>query len=197
MTAHILNQPTLVLNRSWQAVNVKPLNRALCMAWSGSARIIDPDNFTQYEWSDWARLEPQDGEAVIQCVGFKIRVPEVITLISYSKVPHRCVPFSRRNLFIRDEFQCQYCGKHLISEDVTVDHVNPRSLGGVSSWLNCVVACLKCNMSKADKTLKEAKMKLRKEPKEPVWRPDFHCRMRIPSWEKFVSAMYWNVELEK
>lgn len=198
MSVAVLNSPVLILNQAWQAVNVKPLKRVINQVWSGNARIIDPNDFAQYTWADWASMRPEDeNERIIRCVGFSIKIPEVITLTGYSKVPHRSVPFSRRNLFIRDEYSCQYCGKHLSSEDVTVDHVTPRAKGGISSWTNCVVACTPCNKRKADKLPKDVKMFLRHEPKEPQWRPDFHCRVRIPSWEKFVSEMYWNIELEK
>lgn len=193
----VLNRPVLVLNKAWQAVNVRPLKRVLNLVWSENARIVDPSDYSQYTWSDWAQLRPAEGEDEIRCVGFSLRIPEVITLVQYSRVPNRSVPFSRRNLFIRDEFQCQYCGQHLKSEDITVDHIIPRSRGGQSTWVNCVVACVQCNKFKADRLIKEVGMHLRKVPAEPQWRPDFHCKLRVPSWEKFVSELYWNVELEK
>lgn len=194
MVANVLQRPTLVLNRNWLAVNVKPVSRALCMVWSGNAKIVDPTDYAQYTWQDWVRLSPED-ETGINCVGFRIRVPEVITLARYSKVPIRSVSFSRRNLFARDKFKCQYCGRKPDRSDLTIDHIIPRSRGGVSSWENCVLACVSCNLRKANKTPREASMKLLTDPKKPRWSPRFHCKVRIPSWEKFVSEMYWNVEL--
>ncbi|MFZ5833357.1 MAG: HNH endonuclease, partial [Planctomycetota bacterium] len=84
------------------------------------------------------------------------------------------------------------------SEELTIDHVLPRSQGGVSSWENCVLACMACNKQKADRTPEQAGMKLRKQPTRPAWKPLYADHtMRIASWSKFVSESYWNVELQK
>ncbi len=92
---------------------------------------------------------------------------------------------------------CQYCGKQPGGEELTIDHVVPRAHGGVSSWTNCVLACVDCNSKKAARTPKEARMKLRKQPVRPSWKPIYAQRMdRIQSWNKFISEAYWNVELE-
>lgn len=195
---NVLQRPTLVLNRNWQAVNIKPVTTALIKVFSGNASVVDPKTYALYDWADWSKLEPEDGEFTIKCIGGVIRVPEVITLKEYSKTPNRAVPFSRRNLFLRDKCTCQYCGVKLKTIDVTIDHIVPRSRGGLTTWENCVVACIKCNSKKADRLLKDAKMKLLSIPERPKWSPSFHsCELRIPSWEKFVSIMYWNVELEE
>ncbi len=191
----VLNRHTLVLNKLWQAINVRTVARALCMVWAENARIVDVDNYAQYTWSDWLTQEP--GEEFIQCIGTRIKIPEVITLVNYSKVPTRNIAFSRRNIFTRDKHTCQYCGKQPGSKELTIDHVLPKSRSGKSTWTNCVLSCVECNFRKADRTPEEAKMRLRKEPKQPIWNPGFHVKRPIPSWEKFLSEMYWSVELEE
>ena len=84
------------------------------------------------------------------------------------------------------------------TEELTLDHVVPRAQGGISTWENCVLACVSCNKRKADRTPDQARMPLRKPPVRPAWRPLYASRdMRIDSWTRFVSEAYWNVELEE
>ena len=198
MTTRALQRPTLVLNRNWQPVNVSTVARALVLLWNETARVVDPADYQTYTWEDWARLDVRDGERFIQAVRFKLRVPEVVTLTGYDRLPTAAVTFSRRNIFKRDRFTCQYCGAQPGSEELTLDHVTPRAQGGESRWENCVLACLACNKRKADRTPQQAGMKLRKEPVQPTWRPLYAAHdVRIESWSKFVSEAYWNVALEK
>lgn len=194
---NVLERPTLVLNKNWQAVDIRPVLSAFCKVYAGNARIVDTETYALCDWEDWANLRPKDDDFTVKCVGGEIKVPEVIVTNDYGKIPRRTVTFNRRNLFLRDKNTCQYCGKKLKTCDVTVDHVNPKSKGGGSTWENCVVACIKCNSRKADKTLVEANMRLMREPIKPKWKPGYNVKLKIPSWEKFVSAMYWNVELEQ
>jgi len=196
MTA-TLTRPTLILNKNWQAIDVAPVADALKKVWADNAKVVDPNDYCQYAWDDWSKLKPDEDELFIQCVGFKLRVPEVITLANYSKFPQTTLSFSRRNLFQRDEETCQYCGIKPGLRNLTIDHILPRSRGGLTSWDNCAAACIKCNHRKAAKTLKESGMRLRKEPIRPKWRPTFHSGIALDSWEKFVSEMYWNVPLEE
>jgi 5-methylcytosine-specific restriction endonuclease McrA len=131
-------------------------------------------------------------------VNLRLRVPEVIALTGYDRMPRRAVTFSRRNIFKRDRFQCQYCGVSPGCEELTIDHVTPRAQGGVSSWTNCVLACIDCNKRKADRTPKQAGMALASAPRRPAWKPAYaDHRVRLASWSKFISEAYWNVELEK
>jgi 5-methylcytosine-specific restriction endonuclease McrA len=198
MVAKALQRPTLVLNRNWQPVNVVPVARALVLLWNESARAVDPADYRTYTWEDWSRLWPRDGERSIQAVRIRLRVPEVVTLSEYDRLPTAAVTFSRRNIFKRDHFTCQYCGVQPGSEDLTLDHVVPRSQGGESRWDNCVLACLACNKHKADRTPEQAGMRLRHKPVRPTWSPLYGLRdVRIESWSKFVSEAYWNVALEK
>ncbi len=193
----ILQRPTLVLNRNWQPINVATVARALLMVWNESARVVDPTDYQLYDWSDWARQIPQEDEPFVQAVRQRLRAPEVITLNQFDRLPSGAVTFSRRNVFKRDRFTCQYCHQQPGSDELTIDHVVPRSQGGESSWTNCVLACLECNSRKADRTPDQARMKLLKQPVRPEWRPLYSSYAgRMESWSKFISEAYWNAELE-
>jgi len=198
MTAGVLQRPTLVLNRSWQPVNVATVARALALLWNSSARVVDPSTYQLYEWSDWSRLQPDDDQPFIRSVSSRLRVPEVIVLMTYDRMPQGTVALSRRNIFRRDQYTCQYCGRKPGSEELTIDHIDPRSRGGETTWLNCVLACVSCNTHKRDRTPKEAGMHLIRKPKKPHWLPIYAkmVPLRIESWSKFISEAYWNVELD-
>ena len=198
MSSSVLERPTLVLNRNWQPVAVSTVARALIKVWNESARIVDPANFQIYGWEDWAGIRPEEGDPVIRTQWLTLKVPEVITLTRYDRLPVKIVAFSRRNVFKRDGYMCQYCGCRPGSEELTIDHVVPRSRGGLSSWLNCVLACIDCNTRKANRTPEQAGMPLRGAPTRPMWNPLYAPHgVRIESWSKFVSEAYWNVELEE
>jgi len=197
MTTRTLQRPALILNRNWQPVNVATVARALVLLWNEAARVVDPDDFRLYSWADWARLCPQEGEACIRSVRAALRVPEVIVLVQYNRLPNSAVSFSRRNVFKRDHWTCQYCGRQPGGEELTIDHVVPRSQGGVSTWENCVLACVDCNKRKADRTPAQAGLKLRRTPVRPTWKPLYaRSSVRMASWSKFVSEAYWNVPLQ-
>jgi 5-methylcytosine-specific restriction endonuclease McrA len=196
MAMKVLHRPTLVLNRNWQPVNVTTVARALVLVWNESARVVDTESFQLYDWSDWAKLKPSEGELFIQAVTMRLKVPEVVTLNGYDRLPTASVSFSRRNIFKRDHYACQYCGLQPGTDELTIDHVVPRSRGGGSSWENCVLACVSCNKKKADRTPDEAHMRLKHVPVRPDWRPLYAAHdVRIASWTKFLSEAYWNVEL--
>lgn len=130
---------------------------------------------------------------------FSMRVPEVIVLSAFNGRFSKEVRFSRRNIFERDENTCQYCAKKFDRDELTLDHVIPRSRGGVSSWTNIVLACINCNMKKGDKLLSELHVKLLKKPVKPTWATRVGVKIgrdRKKSWEKFLEEAYWNVELK-
>lgn len=197
MSSAVLQRPTLVLNRSWQPVGVATVARALVQVWHDTARVIDPSDYQLYTWADWAALRPQEGELCIATPRLRLRVPEVVALTAYDRLPVQTVTFSRRNVFRRDSYTCQYCGRQPGSEGLTIDHVTPRSQGGISSWENCVLACVACNARKAGRTPEQAGMPLRQPPRRPAWKPLYAApSVRLASWDRFVSAAYWNVTLD-
>ena len=167
------------------------------MLWNESAKVVDPTDYQLFDWDDWSQLVPDHDEPFVQAVRQRIRVPEVITLTEFDRLPSAAVTFSRRNVFKRDRFTCQYCNKQPGSDELTIDHVVPRAQGGESTWTNCVLACCECNASKADRTPKQAKMRLHKEPTRPAWKPLYsEHASRMESWSKFISEAYWNAELK-
>lgn len=194
----VLSERALVLNRSWAAISTTTVRQALVLAYRRAARIICPETCRAYDFRDWAELSRRAGGPAISTPLLRIRVPEVIVLLSYNGFPKRGVAFSRRNIYRRDRYTCQYCGARPGSELLSIDHVLPRSRGGRSNWENCVLACLRCNKRKADRTLEESGLALRREPVRPAWHAALEIAVgsRKASWEKFVSEQYWNVELE-
>jgi len=192
-----LTERVLVLNQSWSAITTTSVRHALVLAYRRVARIICPDTYQAYELSDWAELsETRDGPAIYTPF-LRIRVPEIIVLTRYNGFPRRGVAFSRRNIYRRDDYTCQYCGARPGSELLSIDHVVPRSRGGTSTWVNCVLACLECNKSKANRTLIQSGLTLARPPFRPSWRGALEVTVgrRKASWERFVSERYWNVEL--
>src|SRR3972149_5021800 len=93
MVTKVLEQPTLVLNRNWQPVHVATVERALVLVWNDSARVVDPEDFQLYTWADWSKLKPRDGEAFVQAVRFRLRVPAVGTLTGCGRPPLGAGPF--------------------------------------------------------------------------------------------------------
>ena len=196
MPTQVLQRPTLVLNRTWQPANVATVHRALTLLWNESARVVDPHDYQMYTWLKWSQLAPAEGEPFIQAIRQRLRVPEVVALSQYDRLPQGSVSFSRRNIFKRDHYTCQYCAVQPGGEELTIDHVVPRAQGGTSSWTNCVLACVACNKRKADRTPEQSGMRLRKQPVRPSWKPLYASpNVRIASWSKFVSEAYWTVEL--
>jgi len=202
----------LVLNKSWSPVGVISLQRAISMLFScyaaskdhptgePKALVVDPDNYATFNWSDWSAMKPDNEEDVIRSAKKGFKVPEVIVLSRYDKLPNHKVTFSRRTIYKRDNYTCQYCGATPGSEELTIDHVTPRSKGGQTTWTNCVLACLKCNARKANLDLKDAKrkfgMKLVREPFKPKYQLFKDGGIPCNSWKKFISAVYWNVEMQ-
>ena len=139
---------TLVLNAGYEPLAVVSFRRALVLVLAGKATVV------------------ADGPNPVVSGSLILPRPSVILLVRYVRVPHaRSVPVSRRGVLRRDEHRCGYCGGHA----GTVDHVLPRSRGGVNDWTNTVAACGRCNNRKRDRTPAEARMPLRVKPYAPSW----------------------------
>lgn len=193
-----LSQPTLVLNRSWQAICTTTVRHAIVLVCKNRAKIIAPDTYELHDLDSWASLSRLKNGPLIHGVSITLPVPEVVILTDTDVYPQPRVVFSRRNIFKRDHYTCQYCGARPKLPELTIDHVIPRSRGGKSAWINCVVSCRHCNEKKGNRTPVEAKMRLAHEPKRPAWLPFVVKSHRVqPSWEKFVGDLYWNVELDQ
>jgi len=131
-------------------VQIQSWQDAMTVLCKGSARAIDTKgSFIPYDIDDWIKLHNKENYARnINTVNLSVPVPEVIVLSYYDKMPRRQISFSRENLWIRDDQKCGYCLEELLLNDLTIDHVVPRKLGGQTSFMNCVSACSKCNHEK-------------------------------------------------
>lgn len=194
----MLNDATLVLNRSWIAVTTTTVRQAMTLVCRGAARVIQPDTCETHDFRSWADIRVASGEPCIRTVALQIKVPEIIVLTGNDGLPQRTVPFSRRNLYRRDGYRCQYCGKSKSTADLSIDHVIPRSRGGRTTWENCALSCIPCNVRKGSRTLREAGMSLCKQPERPKWTPYIAVGItqRRDSWTQFVSEKYWELELD-
>lgn len=198
----LANRKVLVLNKSWQPIQVVTLDKALNKVFASyadgtpKAKIIDPvHDFSMFTWEDWSQLKPTDDELKIHTVNAVFRVPEIIQYTKYNKVPSHKITYNRRTIYRRDGYKCQYCGKSKSTTELSLDHVVPRCQGGLTTWENIVVACTDCNSRKAGRTPDEANMKLLRKP----FRPKFNFLVedvRIDSWTAFLGEMYWLTSLE-
>ncbi len=199
---NMLSSAVLVLNRSYMPVHVTTVKRALTLLYQGMAKAVN-EQYELFNFDDWRQLTPQEGDSTIGLVDDIIRVPRVIILVAYDRIPKRRVRFSRLNIFLRDQNTCQYCGKTKSRKELNLDHVVPRSRGGTSTWENVVCSCFECNRRKGGRTPREANMKLRSIPKRPRWTPRLDYKTdswRYREWKpylNFIDASYWNAELEE
>lgn len=196
-----LGQNVLVLNRLWQAVNICSVKRAFMLLYQGHAQVVDASqgNFQTMTFDQWHDVSRNyKGNDVVHTISFKIRIPKVILLMFFERMPKKEVKFTRHNIFERDLNTCQYCGVKFDRKDLNLDHVIPRDRGGETSWENIVCSCIACNSCKSNRTPIEAGMKLLKKPKRPKWRPFLQItltRNADESWKHFLDLAYWNVEL--
>ncbi len=217
MTASVLDNKVLVLNRNWMPINVTTVFDAVCHVYGGRALFVDHESYATHDFDSWVKTWQNaitkskiDESRVINCSRFGIVAPEVITYCTYKGMGYgrgkHAPKFSRRNIYLRDRNQCQYCGQSFSSEDLNLDHVTPKSRGGQMTWTNIVLSCVNCNTRKGNRTPKEAGMCLIRQPQIPsagdLQRP-YHKRIaakvgrKVPmSWEQFLGKMYWNVELK-
>jgi 5-methylcytosine-specific restriction endonuclease McrA len=198
----ILNRQVLVLNRLWQAVNVTTVRRAFVLLCQGHAQIVSTDGKNNYfthdfdSWRDFSTREP-DTE-MVHTVAFKVRIPRVIVLLMFDRLPQKEIKFTRHNIFERDKNTCQYCYKVMDRKELNLDHVIPRDRGGLTTWENIVCSCIPCNTKKGNRLPHEANMRLLKKPERPKWRPFVQFTFGVNNhqdWKHFLDVAYWNVEI--
>ncbi|MBI3783645.1 MAG: HNH endonuclease [Deltaproteobacteria bacterium] len=196
----VLNTKVLVLNRSFLPVHITSVRRAFALLYQGVAQAVD-EQYRTFDFDSWADLAVAVHEDSIGLVNRAVRIPRVILLVAYDRVPKRQVRFSRFNIYGRDRSTCQYCGKVFSRAELNLDHVVPRSQGGLSRWDNVVCSCHSCNRRKGGRTPEQAGMRLLRHPARPEWTPfmleTFSLR-RYKEWVPFLStvdASYWNTEL--
>jgi 5-methylcytosine-specific restriction endonuclease McrA len=196
----LLNSRVLVLNRSYLPVHITSVKRAFALLYQGVARAVD-EQYRTFDFESWRHLSIEMHHERLGIVDGFIRVPRVLLLSAYERVPRRHVRFSRFNIFARDGNSCQYCGQRLPRTELNLDHVIPRSRGGLSTWENIVCSCHSCNRRKGGRTPEEARMILVRRPRRPEWTPfsaDMFSLRRYQEWMPFLSAVdsaYWNTEL--
>lgn len=216
-----MTNQVLMLNKSWYPIDLISVFDAICKVWNSRAKFIDPNTYQTYDWEGWITnwdeaisLSKIETDKIIKSPNLAIVKPEIIVCVDYNGIGLQSVKnkrltpkFSRRNLIIRDDARCSYCGKQLPSDKLNFDHVVPRSQGGRTSWSNVVLSCFKCNTKKGGRTPEEAGMRLLKKPFQPSMnelkcsfndriKRKLDCKKAPKSWEDFLGEMYWNVEIQ-
>lgn len=174
--------PALVLNADYRPLSYYPLS---LWPWQEAVKAAVLDRVQILAEYD----------VVARSQNLEIPIPSVVVLKDYVK-PVRRIAFTRFNLFLRDEFMCQYCGA---KGDLTFDHVVPRARGGVTSWENVVAACSPCNLKKGSKSMRAAGMSLRKTPCQPSSEMLRDMGRKFPPnhlHESWLDFLYWDAELE-
>ena len=174
--------PALVLNADYRPLSYYPLS---LWPWQEAIKAVCLDRVTIVAEYD----------QVVRSQRAEFRIPSVVVLKDFVK-PVKRVAFTRFNLFLRDEFRCQYCGS---PHDLTFDHVVPRVRGGTTSWENVVAACSPCNLRKGSRSLKASGMHLARAPRRPAAEEMRNLGRRFPPnhlHESWVDYLYWDAELE-
>jgi 5-methylcytosine-specific restriction endonuclease McrA len=175
-------EQTLLLNATYEPLKVVHWQKAVTLWCQGKVEIV----------------AVHDRE--VRAVSFSFRLPSVIRLLRYVKIRKRFdyVPFSRANIYARDQHTCQYCSKGFHTSELTFDHVVPVSKGGRKDWENIVTCCVSCNRRKGGRTPAEARMRLIRHPRRPESAPALRItiglRQAPESWRDF---LYWNLELDE
>lgn len=145
---------TLVLNAGYEPMQLISWQRALCLVLANKAEIV-----AQYD-------------SVVRSVSRTMQLPSVVRLLRYVQTVSRLgfVRCSRKNVLLRDRYQCQYCSIKCRAAAITIDHIVPRSRGGKTTWTNVVAACNQCNRRKGSRSPEAAGLSLIRQPKRPSWR---------------------------
>ncbi len=191
----ILNKTlVLVLNRHWQAIDVKTPAETFSMLVTGAATALDMVaglEMRPVTWEEWLSLDVRDGDYGIGTVRGLVRVPTVIVLARFDKVPKRRPKFCAKAIWERDGGVCQYTGRKLRPNEGNIDHIVPRSRGGKTSWENCVLADKKVNSKKGNRLPEEVGLRLIRAPKIPKEVPTsalIRNHHRVEDWNVFLGT---------
>ena len=205
--AATLDASVLVLNKYYAAIRVVSVRRALSLLFRDLAEVVHVEDgaYTGYSFQSWREVSQSRAKYHrhrhdwVRCVQFELAVPRIIRLVLYDRLPRQTVKFNRRNIYARDNSRCQYCGHHLPTSELSLDHVLPRSQGGKSTWENIVCCCIRCNVRKGGRRPDEANMRLIVKPVKPRRPPAIMVRLtneKYASWKQFLDNAYWSVELK-
>ncbi len=184
----------LVLNRNWQAISIVSPAEAfsqLAAANASGLDIVAADSMNPVGWEEWRFLEVREGDYSVGTAQGAVRIPTIIVLKTFAKVPLYQPKFSLKSIWNRDQGRCQYSGKKLKMNESSIDHVMPRSRGGATSWENCVLAERRLNSDKGDRTPAEAGLKLARKPYAPKAVPitaTLKNTLGIPHWDLFLMV---------
>lgn len=184
----------LVLNRQWQAISIITPADAFAHMATDNADGLDIDGretMSPTRMREWMQLPVRDQDRTIGTAHGAIRVPTVIVLKEFSKVPIYIPKFSLKNIWVRDRGQCQYSGRMLKANEASIDHIIPQSRGGATSWENCVLAERLLNSNKGARTPAEAGLKLIKRPVAPKPVPvtlTLKNHLEIQDWDHFLIS---------
>ncbi len=171
---------TLMLTQSYEPLKVISWKRAIELLTLGKVEIV------------------HEYEQEVRSAYLVIKIPAVVRLLKRFRKHHKPVKFSRVNVYARDGYKCQYCAKKFETEDLTYDHVLPRSQGGQTEWTNITTCCYTCNGRKGGRTPEQAKMKLLSKPFQPVSVPAIMIRISRSSVpEAWRDYLYWTSALDQ
>jgi len=203
-----LDASVLVLNKLFMAVHVFNVKRAFCLLFKDLAEVVtlEDGQYVTYDFATWREVSEfkatnvrEADEDWVRAATCEIQCPRVIRLLEYDRVPKQTVKFNRRNIFARDHNQCQYCGRKFPTSELSLDHVIPRAQNGRTTWENIVCACVDCNVRKGGRTPRQANMALIRKPEKPKRSPLLAMKLtqrKYQSWQSFLDAAYWDVELK-
>jgi len=211
MSNTLTKATVLVLNRNWQAINIRTPQEAFCMmatdiataldielddpAKTGSFRVPSSEfrasAIRPVAWDEWITLPVREGDNAVRTARGAIRVPTVIVAVNYARVPKKRPKLSAKNIRERDGNRCQYTGKLLHPDEGSLDHVLPRSRGGKDEWENLVWSSKDVNARKGNRLPHEAGLKLLAVPRAPKELPATHFLRNshgVAEWELFLKA---------
>jgi len=188
---------TLVLNKSYIPIYLVSWKQSVSLLYSGKGKSLDMDliPYDYDTWNDYCNLPTFDKTYYnyVHSVSQTVAVPDIIVLQRYCRLPRRDIKYSRDNVFHRDGNLCAYCGEKFKRNDLTIDHIIPKSHGGRNEWKNTISACKRCNGKKADRTPEQAGMPLRFKPTEPRWQDaltSVYSSPNVrPNWSIFLKAV--------